>query len=369
MCAAPGPAPCTDLRVTLTVVGVLALVGVDIATTAAGQHISPARLLAALGGLGVIAAALVLHLRLHRTRWTLAGLVVLTYAPLAGLGVLWLPVGGVLAGAAAASRPALAGRIAAVVVLAVQVALARELTGSWPRAAVASAAVLAVAIALTCTFALDRQLARRQSEAASSAISATRRERRRFARDLHDLLGRQLSLVILEGELALRALRLRPDEAGRRLTTLLDAARQSLADVRTVARAYRRPSLDAELTSARQVLEAAGVHCEIRVRDGEPPGEDAAPLALVLFEAVTNVLRHARARTCVIVVETEPGSYRMSIANDGVGARPRTGGGGGTGLATAREHVEALGGTLEAAPEPPGSYRLMAEIPRRTDGG
>lgn len=357
-----------DLRVTWAVVGVLALVGVDIVAGATGPDASSARLAGAMAALVAIAVTLLLHLRMSRPWWTLAALTALTYVPLAALGAVWLPVGGALAGASVTLRSAAAGRAAAVAVLVAQVVLAWALTGSGPRTAVTAVATLAVAIALACTFGLDHLLARQRSEAATSAISATRQERRRFARDLHDLLGRQLSLVILEGELARRAVRLRPEETRRRLTTLLDAARQSLTDVRAVARAYRRPSLDAELTSARQVLEAAGVRCEIRLDADEPPGEDAAPLGPVLFEAITNVLRHAQARTCLIVVEAEAGWYRMTITNDGADEATGTGGGGGTGLAGAREHVTTAGGTLHAAAEPPGSFRLTAEIPRRSPG-
>jgi len=370
MRAVPGQAFCSTetLRLAWTVVAVLALLGVDVVMYATGPGASPLRLLGGLAALAAVAVTLVLHPRVRRRRWTLAALAALTYVPLAGLGAAWLPVSGTLAGATAATRPTTAGRITAVAVLAAQVVLTRVLTGSWARTAATTVVTVAVATALACTFGFDHLLARQRSEAATSAISATRRERRRFARDLHDLLGRQLSLVILEGELAQRAVRFRPEEARRRLATLLDAARHSLADVRAVARAYRRPSLDVELTSARQVLEAAGVRCEIRVSATEPPGEDAAPLGPVLFEAITNVLRHARARSCAIVVEVEADRYRMSIANDGVGEPTGTAGGAGTGLAGAREHVEAAGGTLHAAPEPPGSFRLTAEIPRRTNG-
>lgn len=150
------------------------------------------------------------------------------------------------------------------------------------------------------------------------------------------------------------------------MATLLDAARQTLADVRAVVRAYRRPSLNAELTSARQVLEAAGIHCEIRMPGEEPPGDDAEPLGPVLFEAVTNVLRHAQATGCRIVVEVTDQWYRMSVTNDGVAEPMSTGGDDGTGLAAAREHVSAVGGSLHAAPEPSGSFRLVAEIPRRS---
>lgn len=358
-------------HVTWTVIGVVVLLGVDVVAHSTGPYASVPRLLGALAALAAIAVTLVLHTRVRRRRWALALLAVLatlTYAPLAGLGAAWLPVGGALAGAAAATRPGVPGRAAALLVLAGHVALARALTASWPPSTAIAVTTLAIAIALARTYGLDHLRARHRSEVVSTEITATRRERRRFARDLHDLLGRQLSVVILEGELAQRALRLQPEEARRRIAALLDAARQTLADVRTVVRAYRRPPLNAELTSARQVLEAAGIHCEIRMPGDEPPGDDAEPLGPVLFEAVTNVLRHARATTCRIVVEVTPRRYRMSVTNDGTVEPVSTDGGDGTGLAGAREHVAAAGGTLHAAPEPPGSFRLVAEIPRRPAG-
>lgn len=354
-------------HVTWTVIGVVGLLGVDVVAHSTGPDASAPRLLGALAALAVIAVTLVLHTRVRRRRWALAVLAVLatlTYVPLAGLGAAWLPVGGALSGAAAATRPGIPGRAAALLVLAGHVVLARALTGSWPPTTAIAVTTLAIAIALARTYGLDHLRARHRSEVVSTEITAMRRERRRFARDLHDLLGRQLSVVILEGEMAQRALRLQPEEARRRITALLDAARQTLADVRTVVRAYRRPPLNAELTSARQVLEAAGIHCEIRMPGDDPPGDDAEPLGPVLFEAITNVLRHARATTCRIVVEVTPRRYRMSVTNDGTVDPVSTGGDDGTGLAAAREHVAAAGGTLHAAPEPPGSFRLVAEIPR-----
>lgn len=358
-------------HVTWTVIGVVGLLGVDVIAHSTGPYASPPRLLAILAALTAIAVTLALHTRVRRRRWALAVLAVLatlTYVPLAGLGAAWLSMGGALAGAAAATRPGIPGRAAALLVLAGHVVMAWALTGSRPRTATIAVITLAVAIALARTYGLDHLRARYRSEVVSTEITATRRERRRFARDLHDLLGRQLSLVILEGELAERALRLQPEEARRRIAVLLDAARQTLAEVRTVVRAYRRPPLNAELTSARQVLEAAGIHCEIRIPGDEPPGDDAEPLGPVLFEAVTNVLRHARATGCRIVVEVTARRYRMSVTNDGAVEPVSTGGDDGTGLAAAREHVAAAGGTLHAAPEPPGSFRLVAEIPRGSAG-
>ncbi|MBO2459096.1 sensor histidine kinase [Actinomadura violacea] len=161
------------------------------------------------------------------------------------------------------------------------------------------------------------------------ARTAVLRERLRVARDVHDLLGSQLSAIIIRGETA---------ADGAHLAGL---AREALATVGSLGAGPAPLRLAAEVENARDLLRTAGVRVAITV--AEPPEPAAALFAVVLREAVTNVVRHARARHCEIAVT--PGALR--VRNDGA-PRPGPGGAGGSGLANLRSRAAEAGGTLTA---------------------
>ena len=98
-----------------------------------------------------------------------------------------------------------------------------------------------------------------QEARAELALSAVARERERFARDLHDLLGHSLSVIALKAELAGRLLPERPEQAAREVGEVEDVARAALVEVRQAVSGYRRPTLEGELTGARMALSAAGI--------------------------------------------------------------------------------------------------------------
>lgn len=190
-------------------------------------------------------------------------------------------------------------------------------------------------------------------------------ERERIARDLHDLLGHSLSVVALKAELAEKLVERDPARARAEMADVRDVAREALAEVRTAVRGYRVGSgagLRQELRRAEQALAAAEV--ELRC-DGDPelvgPHIDATRegvLALVLREATTNVVRHARARTCEIRFFRADECFGLDVRDDGRGPVDRPG----HGLLGMRERVEAVGGHLELSHAWPGT-RLVARFP------
>ncbi len=187
----------------------------------------------------------------------------------------------------------------------------------------------------------------REARRALAALAAAD-ERRRISRDVHDLLGYGLSAITVKAELAGR---LGPEGSGEQLAEIAAIARRSLAALRAIpADPDPRLSLAAELDSARSVLEAAGVEVTVR----RESGRDDALLAIVLREAVTNVLRHSDATYCLI--DITPAGLR--VVNDG--ARAVRGTGSGTANLTAR--VAAAGGTLTAGSDG-GEYRLTVLYP------
>ncbi|MBB4967351.1 sensor histidine kinase [Saccharothrix violaceirubra] len=212
---------------------------------------------------------------------------------------------------------------------------------------------------------LVRELADARSELAGLAVA---RERLRFARDLHDLLGFSLSAVTLKAELAYRLVPGRKDHARRELAEILDISRQALADVRAVASSYRELSLDDELASARSVLTAAEVVVSVRCTAGELPTRTRTVLATVVREGVTNLLRHSKAETCDIVATATADGVSIEIVNDGVRPVPEERPDG-NGIRNLTARVEALGGTLTAGPGPDDTYRLHAVVPHLSEDG
>jgi signal transduction histidine kinase len=173
-------------------------------------------------------------------------------------------------------------------------------------------------------------------------------ERLRAGRDLHDLLGFSMTSIILKLELARRAL-VRGHGAAEEIEEAARLTERALADVRTVSDGEPLSSLTGEATSARTVLGWSGIDAQVTVEGGAlPPAVDAA-LALVLREAVTNVLRHSSAGRCVVTATVVDGTLRLAVSNDGAG--PPAGSGGGSGLRNLATRLAPLGGHLHTRHE------------------
>ena len=172
-------------------------------------------------------------------------------------------------------------------------------------------------------------------------------ERERIARDLHDLLGHTLSLVVLKSELARKLAERDPAKAMREIGEVEAVARQALSEVRSAVTACRAESLQGELDKARVALATAGVAMEIELEPVRLPPLHEGVLALAVREAVTNLIRHARASRCRVALCAETAgdsnAVQLVIEDDGRGAREPEG----SGLRGMRERVAGLGGELE----------------------
>jgi len=172
---------------------------------------------------------------------------------------------------------------------------------------------------------LMRELAQARGTVAKLAASE---ERLRLARDMHDLTGQSLSVITLKAELAAKRLTRLPASAERDaiLTELGDVSqvsRQTLHDIREAVSGYRRPTLAIEVITARSALDAAGIQLdddpELTIRSGTFDPEAEAVLAWCLREAVTNVIRHSRARHCRLRLTERPGEVSLQVTDDGRG--------------------------------------------------
>ncbi len=191
----------------------------------------------------------------------------------------------------------------------------------------------------------QRNQANRQLRMAQDEIEHLARvaERERIARDLHDVLGHTLSVVILKSELASKLIGNDPDRAANEIRDVEQISREALAEVRNAIGGYRAGGLEAELVRAASTLKTAGVAAECQsVHVSLSPAQETV-LALAVREAVTNVVRHARARRCLLRLEQVDGNCLLEIQDDGCGGSQ----GEGNGVRGMRERVEALGGTLQ----------------------
>ncbi|HEY1178226.1 MAG TPA: histidine kinase [Phytomonospora sp.] len=190
------------------------------------------------------------------------------------------------------------------------------------------------------------------------ARKAVDRERERFSRDLHDLLGHTLSVIVVKAEVIRRVLPGDPGAAAVHASDVEEIGRRALGEVREAVTGYRDADVSRELDRARVALDAAGI--ELRVaQDGEVPRDVDVLFGWVVREAVTNVVRHSGAHLCTITLTSGASSAVLTVADDGYGGEPSPGGGGIRGL---RERAEALGGELTAAGTRRG-FTLRVEAP------
>lgn len=204
---------------------------------------------------------------------------------------------------------------------------------------------------------LVEELEATRGKVAELAVSE---ERLRLSRDLHDLLGRNLSLIALKSELARRLLGRDRAAAESEIRDIESVARESLQEARAAVRGLRRASLAPELDRSRETLEAAGIDAELRTA-GPLPAAVETLLAFAVREATTNVVRHSGARHCEISVRRVDGFAELDVRDDGIG----TAGGvvEGTGLRGLAERMAEARGTLEAGSAPGGGFRMIARVP------
>ena len=186
---------------------------------------------------------------------------------------------------------------------------------------------------------ISRSLERSQEEVARVAKIA---ERERIARDLHDLLGHTLSVIVLKSELASRLAEKDPARAAREIRDVERIARESLQEVRSAVRGYRSSGLEGELEGVRLACEAANLKLELYRVPLELEWALEQTLAFVLREAVTNAIRHAGATKLWVSLERTGRGVRLSVWDDGSGRILE-----GNGIRGMRERVQALGGSLE----------------------
>ncbi|WP_404870324.1 sensor histidine kinase [Kitasatospora griseola] len=312
----------------------------------ADLDLTPLHLAVAIGALTVV-TGLQVHHSLHRPpgvhppgyRWTWALQCALAVA------VLFGPAGPhpQLLAFAAASALVLLPPAAGWPAFGTAVVAAGTVSGT---AAVDVVTIALVYYGLTLLTTLVHRVREARRALAELAVA---RERRRIARDVHDLLGSGLTAVAVTAELALR------EPAAEHLPQAAALAERTLAELRAIPADHTELDLDRELASTKALLAAAGIDLRLTGTPDTTPAEARPLLAAVLREGVTNLLRHSRATHCTLTLHPEG----LHLTNN----HPRPGPhhpGNGTPNLTAR--AGAFGASLTTGPTPPDHWTLDLKV-------
>src|SRR5215472_12384289 len=283
-----------------------------------------------------------------RTRWALAGAMVVLLLWLAGFG--------------------LDGSLASAGTL-------RWRGVGWP---VVGGTTLGVALLALCLYSFAELSSTRSELAAAERQAGILGERQRIAGDIHDTLTQGLASVVMLLEAAQAAYQAGQPEAGRRIEEAARTAREALQDVRRLVWDLRPEVLERgtlEVALARltaQLEEQTGMAAQMVVtgESGALAPQVEVTLLRVAQEALANVKRHARAQEVTVTLSYIGDEVALDVQDDGRGFAPvmRVGAspGGGLGLTTMRERVEALGGTLTVESAPGDGATVVAQLPSQT---
>lgn len=275
---------------------------------------------------------------------------------LAATFTLYRPAGVIFFALVAAFGPfAVDGNIrrSAAIILGTAALLVVEWWMVWPPSTFPYViGVEALFVGAGTTFVARQQIALRRSHRMA--------ERERIARDLHDILGHTLSVIIVKSELAGRLIDVEVDRAKREIEDVERISRDALSEVREAIAGYRAGDVRAELDRARATLESAGIAVECEYEPGVLPAAQERVLVFALREAVTNILRHAGATRCRLELRSIDGIWRLEVHDNGRGGIHEEG----MGMRGIRERVAAIGGRV--AWTPTGGTELTISVPMAT---
>lgn len=220
-----------------------------------------------------------------------------------------------------------------------------------------------------------------QEQQQAATRLAVELERARIARELHDVVTHNVSVMVIQAGAARKVMDAAPDRAREALLAVEAGGRTAMAELRHVMGLLTmdepndpergldpelapQPGLGqlAELTDR---VRATGVPVELTVTGTPAPLAPGADLAAyrVVQEALTNVVRHAGGARVRVSVEHAPDAVRVEVIDTGGTTAAPAGPGGGHGLTGLRERLAVYGGTLEAGSRPRGGFRVRAVIP------
>jgi len=227
---------------------------------------------------------------------------------------------------------------------------------------------------LLVLFAAAEVIRSRRISRADTARRQAGEERLRIARELHDVLAHDISLINVQAGVALHLIDERPEQAREALAAIKHASKDALGELRSVLETLRADgpaplTPTAGLAQLQDVVTgaaAAGLRVETSIEGEAAPLPAALDLAAfrIVQESVTNVIRHAGTAHAAVRLSYGEHTLEVEVCDEGRGGAAN---GHGNGLAGMAERAAALGGTLDAGPRPGGGFRVHATLPRDAD--
>jgi signal transduction histidine kinase len=212
-----------------------------------------------------------------------------------------------------------------------------------------------------------------EHEREERARLAVAEERARIARELHDVITHNVTVMVVEASAERRGLP--PGETANVLGSIARTGRETLTELRRLLGVLRVPDDEAgmapqpklaDLESLVDAVRASGRPVDLRI-EGEPrelpSGIDLSAYRIVQ-EALTNVVKHAGPAVAEVVVSYRPNLLELSISDNGLSLAD--GDGPGLGLVGMRERAAMCGGHCRAGPRPQGGYEVVVELPLRS---
>ncbi|GAA2662553.1 sensor histidine kinase [Streptomyces vastus] len=218
-----------------------------------------------------------------------------------------------------------------------------------------------------------RQAERRAAEAERTKEETARRradeERLRIARELHDSLTHQISVIKVQSEVAVHVARRRGEQVPEALLAIQEAGREASRELRATLEALRDddttppPGLD-DIPELVKRFQATGLEASLTIEGHrtDVPAAVGRTAYRIVQESLTNIVRHSAAATASVRIAYRPDALAIRVDDDGraiPGAAPTPG----LGLLGMRERVTALGGRLRAEPRSEGGFTVQAELP------
>lgn len=227
---------------------------------------------------------------------------------------------------------------------------------------------------VTQTAALAERTQRLELEAEADRAAAIAEERRRIARDLHDVIAHSVSVMVVQAGAAEDLLDRDPAGVREPIRAVQETGRGALVEISRLLGLLRedgaelgltpQPRLD-ELPELVAQTEAADLAVDLRIEGTPRPLPLGVDLSVyrIAQEALTNARKHSGGVRVQVVLRYNDDSVELAVENDGVAST--NGHRGGHGLVGMRERVAVFGGTLEAGPSPDGGFRVLARLPLR----
>jgi signal transduction histidine kinase len=199
-------------------------------------------------------------------------------------------------------------------------------------------------------------------------------ERLRLARDLHDIVAHNISVINVQANTALHLMHRQPERAQEALTTIHEVSKQALVELRTVLGVLRDVDTEAprapvpglaELDALLERSRAAGLAVRM-VEEGEPcrlPADVDVTAYRIIQESLTNSSRHSGGGRATVRLFYGESDLCVEVDDDGPALRASRINGSGKGISGMSERAQALGGTLDAGPRPGGGFSVRARLP------